>query len=147
MTSIVSYRKAFDQHTTYRLATPDGAECTELCEIDGVTYVSVPDGTELPYQPEQIAASVAVVVPDATLRARIKAASPHCQLIKDRGHQRLIEAGYSIEDQTKLDRLLSVEGSGRVTLSAGQVAALDAYTAVSLAADAWASEQYAALGL
>lgn len=147
MPSIVSYRKAYDTYTTYRLTLPDGIECVELCEAAGITYVSLPTGAMLPPQPAQIAASVAVVVPDAALRAAIKAASPHCALIKSRGHQRIIHAGYTAEDQRKLDRLVAAKGAGLLVLTSGQQAAIATYLAANLEADAWATEQYAALGL
>lgn len=147
MPSIIAYLKVFDAYTTYQLATPPDVDCPELCTLDGVTYVSLPDGAVLPPQPAQIASSVAVVVPDAALRVAIKSASPHCALIKDQGHQRVIDAGYSPEDQRKLDRLMAAKGAGINTPTAGQLAAITAFATASLAADAWASEQYAALGL
>lgn len=146
MASIISYQKAYDATTTYRLATPEGA--TELCEIEGVTYVSLPDGASLPdEQPAQIIASVAIVTPDAALRAAIKAASPHCALIKSRGHQRVIDAGYSREDQAKLDRKLAAAGAGLITLTPADMSILAAYATANLAADVWAGEQYAGMGL
>ena len=49
MPIIYKYQKISDAYTTYLLAEPDyellGLEdrITELCTIDGVTYVSVPD--------------------------------------------------------------------------------------------------------
>jgi len=109
--------------------------------------MSLPTGAILPAQPAQIAASVAAVVPDAALRASIKAASPHCALIKSRGHQRVVLAGYGREDQTKLDRLIAAKGAGLVMLTAGQQTSVNDYLAANLAADAWAAEQYAGLGL
>ena len=72
MPHIVSYQKQSDAYTVYQLAAPDGS--TELCTIDGVTYVSVPDEV-LPEQPEQISASVVDPVTLTTvLRDAIKAA-------------------------------------------------------------------------
>ncbi len=146
MPSIVIYQKAYDATTTYQAALPEGA--TELCTLDGVTYVSLPDGASLPDgQPAQIAASIQVVILDATLRVAIKGASPHCALIKSRGHQRVIDAGYSREDQAKLDRKLAAAGAGLITLTPADMSLLTAYAGANLAADAWASEQYAGLGL
>ena len=55
---------------------------TELCTIDGVTYVSVPDGITLPEQPEQI--TVEEVALTDELKAAIRVASPHVQLIDER---------------------------------------------------------------
>ena len=147
MPSIVSYRKASDQYTTYRLDVPHDAGCVELCTLAGVTYVAIPDGVDLPAQPIQIAASVTTITPDAALRSAIKKASPHCALIKDRGHQRMIDDGFDQEDQRKLDRMVAAMGAGLITLTASQMSVIGRYLATNLAADAWASEQYAALGL
>lgn len=145
---LYSYTPIVADGTTYQMALPEtDPPCQEIARIDGVTYVSVPAGIELPPQPEQIAASVAAVVPDAALRAAIKLASPHCHLIKARSHQRVIDAGYSAKDQAKLDRLIAASAAGLIALTAGQLAAVQAYAAANLAADAWAAEQYAGLGL
>ena len=66
----------------YQLNAPEGS--TELCTIDGVTYVSVPDD-DLPEQAAQISASIVNPVTLTTeLREAIKAASPHCALIHER---------------------------------------------------------------
>ena len=88
--TIVSYKKTSDAYTTYELRIPDaqGAEgeiyCTELGTIDGLTYVSVPDGVTLPEQLPQVAATLQTVTPTAELRAQLKAISPHCALIAER---------------------------------------------------------------
>lgn len=102
MPSIISYQKAYDATTTYQLALPDGA--TELCTINGTTYVTLPDGAKLPEQPKQIAASVKSVAMDAALKEAIKAASPHCQLISDR-MQEMIRAKYPLEDELAYARI------------------------------------------
>lgn len=147
MTTIIGYQKVTDQYTTYRLDVPHDAGCVELCTLAGVTYVALPDGVDLPAQPPKIADSVMVITPDAALRSAIKTASPHCALIKDRGHQRIIDDGFDQEDQRKLDRMVAAMGAGLITLTASQMSVIGRYLATNQAADAWASEQYAALGL
>lgn len=73
MPSIVAYRRATDDYTTYSARLPDGAE--ELATLDGVTYVSLPDGVAMPAdQPEQIEFDDAVVT--VPLLRRISNASP-----------------------------------------------------------------------
>jgi len=90
MPKIISYQKTSDAHTTYELHMPDaqGAEgeiyCAELGTIDGLTYVSVPDGVTLPAQMPQVAATLQTVTPHAELLAQLKATSPHCALISER---------------------------------------------------------------
>jgi hypothetical protein len=53
MPSIVAYRKATDDYTTYSARLPEEAE--ELATLDGVTYVVLPDNVALPAdQPQEI---------------------------------------------------------------------------------------------
>jgi len=108
MPIIYKYQKISDAYTTYLLAEPDydglGLESriTELCTIDGVTYVSVPDGITLPEQPEQI--TVEEVALTDELKAAIRLASPHVQLIDERVVMKIREK-YSVNDEIKLIRL------------------------------------------
>ena len=108
MPVIYKYQKISGQYTTYILAEPDydglGLESriTELCTIDGVTYVSVPDGITLPEQPEQI--TVEEVALTDELKAAIRVASPHVQLIDERVVMKIREK-YSVNDEIKLIRL------------------------------------------
>lgn len=99
---IYQYQQSTDQYTTHRMALPDGA--TELATVDGVTFVHVPDGTELPDdQPAEIAASIKAVTVDVVLRDKITSASPHVALIRARVAEK-IAAQYSIPDEIKLLR-------------------------------------------
>ena len=108
MPVIYKYQKISDAYTTYILAEPDyellGLEdrITELCTIDGVTYVSVPDSITLPEQPEQI--TVEEVALTDELKAAIRLASPHVQLIDERVVMKIREK-YSVNDEIKLIRL------------------------------------------
>lgn len=57
MARIYRYQKIIDSYTTHCLVEPDyelletDDRITELCELDGWTYVSVPDSIKLPEQP------------------------------------------------------------------------------------------------
>ena len=64
--------------------------------------MSVPDSITLPEQPEQI--TVEEVVLTEELKAAIKAASPHVQLINERIVARIRER-YSLNDEIKLLRI------------------------------------------
>ena len=115
----------------YQLLTPDGA--TELCALNGTTYVSVPDG-DLPVQPEKIAASVVdPAVLTTELREAIKAASPHVSLIDQRVREK-IAAEYPIHEEIKL-------------LRAAPSAEFDAYNAFVESCRKWGMEQKTLLGL
>lgn len=154
MISIVSYRKATDAWTTYTLATPDtkldaaGDElyCTELCTLDGVTYVAVPDGITLPSQPTQIAGTIAPVTLTPELRDRIKAASPHCQFI-DARMQDKIRARYSAEDEMYLARIGTWVALGKYAFEPGEEDALAEYGAHVEAVRQWGRTERAKLGL
>mgnify|MGYP007073545284 CR=1 FL=1 len=114
MAKIYKYQKTLDQFTTYCLVEPDynllEAEdrITELCTIDGVTFVSVPDSIILPAQPEQI--TVEEVELTDELKAAIKSASPHVQLINERVVAKIREI-YSLNDEIKMIRLSPSEES------------------------------------
>jgi hypothetical protein len=108
MPIIYKYQKITDQFTTHCLVEPDynlletEDRITELCTIDGVTYVSVPDSIILPAQPEQI--TVEEVVLTDELKAAIKSESPHVQLINERVVAKIREI-YSLNDEIKMIRL------------------------------------------
>jgi len=135
MPSIVSYQKIITEYTTYKLNEPRDLQgsslATELCEIDGVTYVSVPDGVALPPQPAEITV-VPVVLTDA-LREQIKAASPHVRLINQRVVERIREK-YSQDDEIKM-------------LSLSQSPEKDGYLAHVVACREWGAQEKAAISL
>lgn len=99
MAYIVSYQKFITKDTTKQLDAPEAS--VELCTIDGVTYVSVPDDADLPInQPDEIADTVQTVVMTDDLRELIKSQSTHVQLIDERVKAKIAER-YSITDELK----------------------------------------------
>ena len=140
---IVSYVKQADAYTVYQLNAPDS---TELCTMDGVTYVSVPDDT-LPEQPAPIAASVVDPVTLTTeLREAIKAASPHCQLIHQRMEDKIRER-YSLSDEQYFSRIASGAALGYYTFETGEAESLQAFGLYVESVRQWGREQRALLGL
>ena len=112
MPKIYKYQKITDQFTTHCLLEPDyGREAgeeseriTELCTIDGVTFVSVPDSITLPQQPEELKVeAVEMPVPDPPL-GMLRMNSPHILLINDRVVER-IRNRYSVNDEIKMLRI------------------------------------------
>lgn len=113
MPSLIAYRKASDDYTTFHLALPDagaggepsGQEIATLA--DGRTVVALRDGVSLPpEQPPLIASSIETLpqpLPEE-LRAQIREASPHAQLIDRRVVER-IRAVYSVDDEIKMLRI------------------------------------------
>ena len=128
----------------YLLNAPEGS--TELCTIDGVTYVGVPDGG-LPAQSVQISASVVdPVVLTTPLREAIKSASPHCQLINERMESKIREK-YSLSDEQYFSRIASGAALGMYTFEAGETEALTAFGVYVESVRQWGREQRALLGI
>ena len=144
MAHIVSYQKQSDAYTVYQLNAPEGS--TELCTIDGVTYVSVPDD-DLPEQAAQISASIVNPVTLTTeLREAIKAASPHCALIHERMEAKIRDK-YSLSDEQYFSRISSGAALGLYTFEAGESVALQAFGAYIESVRQWGREQRGQLGL
>lgn len=111
MVKICKYRKVIDQYSTHCLLEPDynligGDErITELCTLDGWTYVSVPASIELPVQPEIIAASLAEVDLDEEPETKESIlASPICKNINGRVVDKIRDV-YSVNDEIKMLRI------------------------------------------
>ena len=114
------------------LNAPEGA--TELCTLNGVTYVCIPDGAAIDDdQHPEVIGTMEVVELDFELCERIKAASPHIALIQKRVREK-IEEVYSIHDEIKLIR----------TAPSPE---FDAYNEHAELCRQWGRDQKAALGL
>ena len=122
----------------------DSVHCTELCTIDGTTYVAVPAGVTLPAQPEQITVST-VTLTDA-LREQIKAASPHCRLISERMIQK-IRAVYTIDDEMFFARIGVGAALGLYTPAPDEQAAMQAFGVFVEGVREWGRAERAKLGL
>lgn len=146
MPSIVAYRKISDATTTYTLHLPDGAAHTELCTIDGTTYVSLADGVTLPAQPEQIAASVEPVALSPVLRAEIEAASPHCKLIDERMRAQIREM-YTLEDELKFARFGVGAAMAMYSPTADEIQQMTVYGEFVEGVRQWGRDERAKLGL
>ena len=152
MTSIVSYQKTSDAYTTYDLHMPDVQDaegeiyCTELGTIDGLTYVSVPDGVTLPAQLPQVAATLQTVTLAPELRAQLKAISPHCALIAERMVQK-IRARFSIDDEMFFARIGVGAAAGMYQPTPGELAEMQAFGEFVEAVRQWGRAERAKLGL
>ena len=86
MPSIFAYRQVTDAYTTYQLRLPDGG--IELATVDGLTFVSVPDGPALPAeQPAQIAPSLVLLTDEQV--AQLRDVSPYGRLVARRVAERI----------------------------------------------------------
>jgi hypothetical protein len=149
---IHSYKKFISPEVTRTLNTFNGANLdspviTELATIEGLTYVSVPDGVTLPAdQPAEIADSIQLVELTDSLRDAIKAASPHIQLINQRFIERLRER-YSADDESYFTRIGVGKSLGIYEFKPGEQSQLLAFGVYAEGCRTWAKEQRAALGL
>ena len=152
MPSIVSYQKHIDSIRTVEIRLPEDATLlqrigTELATIDGITYVSLPDGASLPAnQPEEIAASIQTVTLTPALREAIKAASPHCQLIAQRMVEK-IRALYSIDDEMYFARIGVGAANGKYTPTQDEMQAMTVFGEFVESIRQWGREERARLGL
>ena len=145
---IYAYTKASTPYTTIQMAMPyemdSENQCTELCTLDGVTYVSVPDSVTLPDQPAELTITEATITPE--LRDQIKAASPHCRLITERMEMR-ISSKYSLSDEQYFARIGVGAALGAYTFAPGEQDELLAFGAYVEAARQWGRDERAKLGL
>ena len=107
MAKIYKYLKVSDKYVTHTLTEPDynlletEDRITELCDIDGETYVSVPDSITLPVQ-EHVTVEDVVLADE--LKAAIIAASPLFANINGRVVDKIREV-YSVNDEIKMLRI------------------------------------------
>ena len=114
------------------LNAPEGS--TELCTIEGVTYVSIPDGAAIfANQHAEVIGTMEVAALDLELSEKIKAASPHVALIDKRVCEKIAES-YSFTDEIKLIRTAPSHE-------------LDVYSEHAEACRQWGRAQKALLGL
>lgn len=135
MTSIVSYQKFIDAQRTVEIKLPEAGNGerigSELATIDGVTYVSLPEGAVLPTQPEEITVTPVTLTPE--LKLAISDASPFVRMIRQMVAEK-IAARYSVTDEIKLIRT-------------APSAEFEAYNVYAEDCRAWGREQKAELGL
>lgn len=135
MTSIVSYQKFIDAQRTVEIKLPEAGNGerigSELATIDGVTYVSLPEGAVLPTQPEEITVTPVTLTPE--LKLAISDASPFVRMIRQMVAEK-IAARYSVTDEIKLIRT-------------APSAEFEVYNAYAEECRDWGREQKAELGL
>ena len=150
MPSIIAYQKVIDEVTTHSIRLPLGADNqpqgTELATVDGVTYVSIPLGAELPEQSDEVAATLTAVELTDGLRASIRAASPHGRLISQRMIDRIRER-YTIDDEMYFARIGIGAATGMYTFQPGEQEAIMEFGLFVEEVRQWGREQRALLGL
>lgn len=102
MPKIYSYTKVVNNITTKQLDVSGIEGAVELCEIKGVTYVSIPDEAKVATQ--DVAIDAKAVTIDAKKKDEIRAASYVVQFIKQQVRDKIREK-YDLDDELKLLRL------------------------------------------
>jgi hypothetical protein len=108
MPSVISYQKFINEQITREINLPTDASGQrlgqEIATVNGITYVSLPDGAKLPAdQPAEIAASIKPVALNVALRQQLADASPRVLFIRNMVATK-IAARYSMTDEIKLLR-------------------------------------------
>jgi len=131
-----------DGYTIYARLPEHGME---LCELDGVTYVTVPeDAGQMPEQHPEI--TLEPVIVDVGLRDRLKKSARICQLI-DQSIIDLIRARYNPEDEMYFARIGVGVSLGAYQFEPGEQEALLAYGAYVEECRQWGRQKRAELGL
>ena len=152
MPTLIAYRKHITREITRELLLPEDPQTrqrlgTELATIDGVTYVSLPDGAALPTkQPPEILASIETITLTPALREAIKAASPHTRLIAAQVIEK-IRAAYSLDDEMYFARIGVGASIGLYTPTEDEMHKLTVFGEFVEDCRAWGRDRRAALGL
>lgn len=145
MPTIYAYTKFITREVTRTLNVPDGS--TELCTLDGVTYVSLPTGAVLPTtQPAEIKASITTPTITTALNDKIREASPYTKLIAQQVIDQ-IRAKYSVNDELYLARIGIGASSGLYVPTASELQELKDFGVLAESARQWGRDQRALLGI
>lgn len=133
MAKIYSYKKVENAITTKQLDISGIEGAVELCEINGLTYVSIPDAAVVAKQDAAIDAKAATL--DAKKKEEVRAASYVVKFIKQQVRDKIREK-YDLDDELKLLRLRDKDATAWETF--------DTYVE---ACRAWGEAEVAKLGI
>ena len=108
MPSIISYQKYIDEQVTREIALPVGIDNQplgqEIATLDGLTYINLDDGAELPAtQHAEIVGSIQLVKLTPELRQALADASPRVRFIRAMVAAKIADR-YAMTDEIKLLR-------------------------------------------
>lgn len=116
----------------------------EIATVEGITYVYVPEGTDVPEQPVEI--SWQSVIIDPILREKIKEASPICQLIQRQLEEKIRER-YSLEDEQYYARIGVGVALGKYVFEPGEEQELNEFGIFVEMNRQWGRDRRAEIGL
>lgn len=126
------------------VSTNNDTPLTELCQINNVRYVSVPENVEVSV-PEEIIDWEAVIITDE-LREAIKTNSPLCQLIAQRVIEQ-IRNKYPLDEELYFARISVGNLQGTYEFISGEQELLQQYQIDVEAAREWGRQERTQLGL
>ena len=150
MATIYQYQKIIDQYTTHTLHEPDYEQLEsadriiELCTIDGITYVSVPDTVDLPKQPADIAKTLKVVSLTDDLKKQILDQSPIIAYIDIKVREKIT---VDVEQSQELRLLRNEMNRIREAMSIADEAGYKEINDKILAHRQWGTQEKEKLGL
>ena len=116
----------------------------ELATINGVTYISLPEGLSLPTQHTEIALTQLTMTDE--LKAEIRASSPADALIRQQIRSKIREK-YDAEDEMYFARISVGALMGQYTYRAGEAEEVLAYGTFIESVRQWAQDEREKLGL
>ena len=117
---------------------------TELATIDGVTYISLPDGKTLPEQHEELVIEPIELTEE--LREAIKRSSSFCRMVSEQRIAKIREH-YSIDDEAYFSRIGVGAALGVYTFQPGEREQLLAFGEFVESVRQWGREQRKLVGL
>ena len=116
----------------------------ELATIDGVTYISLPDGEMLPEQHEELIIESVELTDE--LRETIKQSSSFCRMISEQCITKIRER-YSIDDEAYFSRIGVGAALGVYSFQPGEREQLLEFGEFVESVRRWGREQRASVGL
>lgn len=117
---------------------------TELATVDGVTYISLPDGKTLPEQHEELVIEPIELTEE--LREAIKRSSSFCRMVSEQCIAKIREH-YSIDDEAYFSRIGVGAALGVYTFQSGEREQLLAFGEFVESVRQWGREQRKLVGL
>ena len=145
MPFIARYQKITNEYTTFSISSSSQSEnILELCDIDGYTYISVPDESSL-IIPTEIKTYEKVVLTEKIIED-IRENSSYCKLIDERVIK-IIRDKYTLDDELYLARISCGVLLGTYTLLNHETNLLRDFQVLVEGAREWGRQERIKIGL
>lgn len=145
MPFIARYQKITNEYTTFNISSSSQSEnILELCDIDGYTYISVPDESSL-IIPNEILTYEKVTLSEKIIED-IRKYSSYCKLLDERVIKQIRDK-YTLDDELYLARISCGVLLGNYTLLGHETNLLSDFQVVVEAAREWGRLERIKIGL